>query len=664
MTDRTSDSHLLFSIGPVQDFISAARTTRDLWAGSYLLSYLTWSAVEIAIARCGEDAVRFPHLGGQPLDRLRRGESPSPEEKVLPSLPNKAFIVAPPGLSPVTLAAEMETAVRSKWKEMADGVRKHLTRSGGTDGMAGWDAQIEGLLEIYWAVGVGSSEEAAYKEASALLDARKAVRSFRAWEGDEREKDTLDGLREQMGPRYEGPLDRNKAKEFWAELRNAVERRRNEETGRGFVARLRPNERLSAVNLVKRFAWDAYFQSEASGLNLDAKFTAEYPSTASVATKCWRKRAADKGAASGEVFGRWRASAMAFLKHIGELSRSERSRLDSRRSGEEWLLELDGSWLFPESYEPGPNDAWRDDAEANRLAKEARSALGRWLREAVSGGEGLESPPKYYAVLAMDGDEMGKRLSGEKGGVGGAGGSRLATISKALGDFSLKRARPIVEEEHDGKLVYAGGDDVLALLPVEQALPCAEALRREFQNAWRTTCGGDAATISAGIALAHHQDPLQRAIQEAQKVLKLEAKEAAGRDAFAFAALKRSGERLVAAAKWGGEEASTSEALREVEEAFRQGVLSPKLAHGFREAVDALLGPEGKEPGDSAVYKQMVKTELRRQFKRHREFGGGDEPQRDAARAALLDRLAATLEPRPLSRLLLTAAFLARGGEE
>jgi len=31
---------LLFTIGPVQDFIATARKTQDLWAGSYLLSYL------------------------------------------------------------------------------------------------------------------------------------------------------------------------------------------------------------------------------------------------------------------------------------------------------------------------------------------------------------------------------------------------------------------------------------------------------------------------------------------------------------------------------------------------------------------------------------------------------------------------------------------------
>ena len=40
-----SDAMLSFKIGPVQPFIEAARTLRDLWSGSYLLSWLTAHAM-------------------------------------------------------------------------------------------------------------------------------------------------------------------------------------------------------------------------------------------------------------------------------------------------------------------------------------------------------------------------------------------------------------------------------------------------------------------------------------------------------------------------------------------------------------------------------------------------------------------------------------------
>lgn len=46
---------LEWSLGPVQSFISAARRTRDLWGGSFLLSLL----VAEAVAASGLPAERF-----------------------------------------------------------------------------------------------------------------------------------------------------------------------------------------------------------------------------------------------------------------------------------------------------------------------------------------------------------------------------------------------------------------------------------------------------------------------------------------------------------------------------------------------------------------------------------------------------------------------------
>ncbi len=36
---------LQFTLGPVQGFVAQARRTRDFWAGSFLLSYLTGKAM-------------------------------------------------------------------------------------------------------------------------------------------------------------------------------------------------------------------------------------------------------------------------------------------------------------------------------------------------------------------------------------------------------------------------------------------------------------------------------------------------------------------------------------------------------------------------------------------------------------------------------------------
>src|SRR5262245_43725798 len=45
-TIATGRAFLAFTLGPVQSFIAAARSVRDLWTGSFLLSWLTYEAME------------------------------------------------------------------------------------------------------------------------------------------------------------------------------------------------------------------------------------------------------------------------------------------------------------------------------------------------------------------------------------------------------------------------------------------------------------------------------------------------------------------------------------------------------------------------------------------------------------------------------------------
>src|SRR5690606_18937647 len=54
-------------------------------------------------------------------------------------------------------------------------------------------------------------------------------------------------------------------------------------------------------------------------------------------------------------------------------------------------------------------------------------------------------------------------------------------FSEALANFGKHAARRIVEA-FDGRLIYAGGDDVLALLPATRVIECAQALRSAFRG--------------------------------------------------------------------------------------------------------------------------------------------------------------------------------------
>ena len=44
--NKSKNLMLMFTIGPVQSFIEAARKTEDLWMGSYILSYLVATAMD------------------------------------------------------------------------------------------------------------------------------------------------------------------------------------------------------------------------------------------------------------------------------------------------------------------------------------------------------------------------------------------------------------------------------------------------------------------------------------------------------------------------------------------------------------------------------------------------------------------------------------------
>jgi len=101
-------SFLLFSLGPVQSFIGTARKTLDHWMGSFLLSYLTFTAMQAVFEEIGADAIIFPELFGQPfLDAYlankfpREFEDLKPEstELLTPSLPNRFLAIVPTGIA-------------------------------------------------------------------------------------------------------------------------------------------------------------------------------------------------------------------------------------------------------------------------------------------------------------------------------------------------------------------------------------------------------------------------------------------------------------------------------------------------------------------------------------------------------------------------------------
>ncbi|MGN0891152.1 MAG: type III-B CRISPR-associated protein Cas10/Cmr2 [Candidatus Spyradenecus sp.] len=174
----------------------------------------------------------------------------------------------------------------------------------------------------------------------------------------------------------------------------------------------------------------------------------------------------------------------------------------------------------------GKEEALQDGLGAMNLIK--RTLLrpeGTWV---------LPKEEKYLAVLMMDGDKMGETLS------------KFQTQAEHQ-DFSRKLKAfaggvQAVVEAQGGTLIYAGGDDVLAVLPATRALACARDLREAFHK----QVGGD---VSAGLAVGSTKVPLQLIIEAARQA-EHRAKHDYGRSALALTVLKRSGEELRWGAKW------------------------------------------------------------------------------------------------------------------
>jgi len=127
MSTPTNTQFFLFQVGPVQEFIAQARSTRDLWSGSYLLSWLTAHAIDEVAATDGARII-FPAPDEQPLLRWvkhqralhrdsRAASKPLVEAEVLtPNLPNRFFAVVPHDFSPEKVTA----AFTSEWKIIAN----------------------------------------------------------------------------------------------------------------------------------------------------------------------------------------------------------------------------------------------------------------------------------------------------------------------------------------------------------------------------------------------------------------------------------------------------------------------------------------------------------------------------------------------------------------
>lgn len=623
---------LSLSIGPVQSFIAAARSVRDLWSGSMILSWLAFQGMQPILEQLGPTALVFPQLRANPMmDLWLREQFPElkdrlPEPPVAqrksPCLPNR-FVAIVPASEAQALAEACQQAVKAGWREIARAVHQHLhptLKTFDPHWDSRWQQQVDHYFEVFtqtlaWVnhqddslarLYGGESFESVFKEAGALrtlerkmpeadrpgyrqdsvgrwqarvellgrlLETRKQVRDQPGYipQGPTPPKCSLLGTYEQMGP-----AKLSASADFWDDARHNL-------TG---WTRLRSGERFSAIALIKRFAAEAFF---CEALKLERRDLA-IPDTATLTATEWLK------------------------KHGFQPERIREQHRD-------WS----GQWLYAQ--------------QQKSKEEEIPSAVWQQIRLARQ----TELPPTYYSILMIDGDDMGRWLQGEKSpAVKQAYHPQIVeyfrkvhagkildnprpvtpalhgAISEALANFALHVVPPIIAK-HQGVLIYAGGDDVLALLPTTTALACAQELNAAFQGSPEVNGGapqgyyrvgqreylmmGPSATLSAGLAVVHYKEDLRHALalaRDAEKHAKGQ-----GRNALAITAARRSGEAATVLAGW-DEIGWMQDWVKLFMPTDKQAALSNSWAYRLRDVMETLAAfGENLGPAKAEIKRQV-----------------------------------------------------------
>jgi len=215
---------------------------------------------------------------------------------------------------------------------------------------------------------------------------------------------------------------------------------------------------------------------------------------------------------------------------------------------------------------------------------------------------------KYYALIMLDGDNMGKWLSGEFLKDKDKLKEFHIKMSEELGNYADKMNNLISQPK--GKLVYAGGDDVMAFINLEHLFEVLKNLRKEFpkfENLGFALQNDKKSSVSAGVVIAHYKTPLPEVLKWARKMEK-SAKEKGGRDAFAIAVLKHSGEIQETVWKWKTHDIWVIDRLKEL-----VNELNDKN-EGFSNTFIKNINIEFQKLGE--IDDEMFKTELKRLLKR------------------------------------------------
>ncbi len=537
-SQQVNASLVMISIGPVQEIISQARKTVDLWAGSYLLSYLIYQAIEHIGCELGFDSVIYPYLRGnrfvyKTLEKLQvklLNQSPIPQmhEKIA-SLPNVVLAILPSNRSHEIIKV-CKDRIKQEWRKIAENALRELQKY--QINKQEFERQID-LFPTINATQVNLVNDQTVLQETMIHISQSP--DFKLY------KDLIDKI-----SKYGGYS--SNAGTFYKYIYKML---------------------ISKMNAIKIIRYFKGYMSDAQLNN---------------------QRNADD-------FGDYvRACVEVIDKQKDEENRDLLGTLNATKRVLKKIL--------------GIEDIRYESTE--EIAKQ---------------NENFDRN-KYIAILMMDGDNMGKWISGDKAPMAEnvihskvresltqividqdlrhcfVTPSYHKAISRTLGIFSCF-VRHVVEEEYKGMLIYAGGDDVLAILPADKVLECANKLRKMYSGIWHerlkienteyefkdemlfvngkpyTIMMGKSVSMSAGIAIIHHKSPLRIGIQLARNAEHY-AKEKLSRNAFGIYIVRRSGQVAEIGSKWDVDDIDVISTAIDINEKSEKVGLSSRSLYKFR----------------------------------------------------------------------------------
>ncbi|MDH3348453.1 MAG: type III-B CRISPR-associated protein Cas10/Cmr2 [Desulfobulbaceae bacterium] len=509
-----------FSFGPVQGFIAQARRTRDLWAGSYLLSWLAGKAMAGVIREGG--AIMMPDVSNDQLLKaiMLEGKDISSKHPAcyLGSLPTRFTAEVPTGFK----YEQCTKTIKGSWLSITNAVKNLLNKHIEINDKL-WTRQTENFWECNWVIG----------EDPSLLDQRKNFR-IPVKLDEPGEKCTVCGERQELSCKPNS--NRTVINDWW---KNNIHPLAKKDVIHGLD--IRQNERLCAVCITKRLF--PHVSLEVMGWQVPSN----YQSTAYMSAIDWLKNMLRLSAKKDNEVEK---CANAFFSLIDSriLQKAEYKTIIKgveeavagspiKSRGSVTFADLDGTVFYASSYNKNeleltqPKDTLRALTSLQKAIRKCDPAHGE--------------PSPFYALLLMDGDSMGKLIKH-------ADEEQRMNISKALAEFT-GQVNGIVHNM-DGRLIYAGGDDVFALLPVDNALECARLCKIVYGKAFNDYASfipqDKPATISAAIQYAHMTTPLSAVVHDAHSLLSDVAKARCGRNALACRVWKRGGPILTWSAPW------------------------------------------------------------------------------------------------------------------